>query len=367
MELKNICIFCGKDAENKTKEHIIPKWLIKLTKQAKQEFLFGPYYNFENNKKLNLDFQSFTFENFVYPACYNCNIEYSKLELSVKPVIQKILGEDNLNTKDFNLLLTWLDKVRIGLYIADLYNSKNILGIQPNFFIRQGVQTKDRMLLIYKFETNINNLIFGGTGLPAFMHYPLSFYLIINNIGFLNIADDFLLSKSFGLPYPKERYLENNKNVEVLVPGTKNINYPVIDVRYNEECTQIYQPVFNKFFRYYIQLLCPLDYYRKIFGNENSTYGEIFYKKPGTSIKKYLKEKNNDWIINTNLQLTDENINEYLYLIALRVQYKYLCQYGVETAPEIKDEINRRLRNASELIKEILKFLETLPILKNLI
>lgn len=33
MEMKKICTFCGKIIENKTKEHVIPKWLLEFTNQ----------------------------------------------------------------------------------------------------------------------------------------------------------------------------------------------------------------------------------------------------------------------------------------------------------------------------------------------
>lgn len=104
--MKKICIFCGKIIKKKTKEHIIPKWLIDLTNQKDKKLPFGPYYKFDEGNKLILDFYTFTFDNFVYPACEMCNIEYSKLERLVKDVILKLLSERPLARNDFNLLLT---------------------------------------------------------------------------------------------------------------------------------------------------------------------------------------------------------------------------------------------------------------------
>ena len=365
--MKKICIFCGSIIKNKTKEHIIPMWLIELTNQQDKKLLFGPYYKFEEGKTLILDFHTFTFNDFVYPACEKCNKEFSEIESNVKKVILNLLRERPLTSINFNLLLTWFDKIRIGLYIANLYDSKNLLGIQPKFYITQGAQTKDRILLIYRIHSKKNYLLFGGTGLPAFMHYPLSFFLIINNFGFLNICDDFLLARSFGLPYPRKRFLWYDQNFEEIVLGTGKIKYPVIDIKYHEGCTQIFQPILNKYFQDQIQKLCPPNYYKQIFINEKSNYGEIFYKKPNAPIQKYKKENYKDWVVDINNFLMEKNIMEYLTLISLKVQNLYLSKYGVEIALERRDFINKRFKKAIEINKALIDYLEGLPDLKNVL
>jgi len=364
--MRKICIFCGKSIQEKAKEHIIPEWLIELTNQKDKVLPFGPYYKLDEGNKLILDFYTFTFDSFVYPACKICNSKSSKLEGKAKDVILRILSERPLSTKNFNLLLTWFDKIRIGLNIANLYDSNDLLGIQPKFYINQGAQTKDRMLLIYKINKRGNFLLFGGTGLPAFMHYPLSFFLIINNFGFLNICDDFLLAKSLGLPYPRKRFLWYDQNIEVVVPGTLKIKYPVIDVKYHEECTQIYQPILNTIFQDQIQKLCPENHYKQVFISKDSNYGKIFYKKPNSPIQVYRKGENRDWVTNINNSLTEGNIMEYLTLISLKVQNHYLTKYGLEVAPERSAIINEKFKMANKLNKAIIDFLESLDNLKNL-
>lgn len=365
--MKKRCIFCGNVSKEKTKEHIIPKWLIELTNQKDNKLTFGPYYKFEKDTELILDFFTFTFDSFVYPACKECNNEGSKLESETKDVILKLLSEKPLGKTDFNLLLTWFDKIRIGLYIANLYDSQNYLGIQPKFYINHGSQTKDRILLIYKIRSKKKRLLFGGTSLPAFMHYPLSFFLIINNFGFLNICDDFLLAKSFGLPYPRKRFLWYDQNFEEIVPGTKIIKYPVIDVNYREECTQIFQPILNKSFQKEIMIICPEYHYKQIFKNKNSNYGNIFFKKPNTPIQRYHKKENKEWVPNINNFLNEGNIMEYLTLISLKVQNNYLSKYGFEIAPDRSAIINAKFKKAVEINNVLINFLEKLDNLKKII
>ncbi len=360
--MEKICIFCGKPPINKTNEHIIPEWLIKFTKQNYEKLPFGPYYKFDESNKLILDFRTFPFNNFVYPACKTCNHEYSVLEKRAKIVVLKLLSESPLTNIEFNLLLSWFDKIRIGLYIANLYDSKNFLGIQPKFYINQGAQNKDRMLLIYKIHKKQDHLLFGGVGLPAFMHYPLSFFLIINNFGFLNISDDFLLSRSFGLPYPEKRFLWYDQNFEVIDFGTNRIEYPVIDIKYHEDCTQIFQPILNKNVKEIIKKKCPEIHYKQVFLSGDSRFGNIFYKKPEIPIQKYHRKENRDWVTNTNNLLTEENIMEYLTFISLKIQHHYLSEYGVEIAPERRHIINEKFKMAIELNKAIIDYLKNLRI-----
>lgn len=365
--MKKICIFCGQQTINKTKEHIIPKWLIELTNQNYIELPFGPYYKFDEDNKIILDFHTFTFESFVYPACEICNSESSKLETRAKIVLSKLLRENPLTNTDFDLLLTWFDKIRIGLHIANLYDSQNFLGINPKSYINHGAQTKDRMLLIYKIPDRKKNLLFGGVGLPAFMHYPLSFFLIINNFGFLNICDDFLLAESFGLPYPRKRFLWYDQNFKVMVPGTNNIKYPVIDVKYQEECTQIYQPILDTDFQDRIREICPKNYYKQVFISEKSNFGKIFYKKPYTSIQVYPKDESRDWVANKNNLLIEENIMEYLTLISYKVQEYYLSKYGLEIAPQRSGNTSKKFEIAIKLNKAIVDYLERLDDLQKII
>ena len=80
--MKKKCIFCGKEPKNTTKEHIIPQWLIKETGDPNRKALFGI------NKK-NQEHIIFNFNSFVFPACEECNNEYSQLENKVKSIIIK--------------------------------------------------------------------------------------------------------------------------------------------------------------------------------------------------------------------------------------------------------------------------------------
>ena len=165
--MKKFCVFCGKPPHNKNNEHVIPRWLIEITGQPKREGNFGPFY--DDNE---LEMIKFSFDKFVYPACFSCNKEFGEIERKVKPIIEVLLNNGQLNSKDFNLLLTWLDKIRIGSALASLYQLKNPYKITPNYFINEGVTSRDRMLLIYKNSNNLKCLNVFGIG-PFIINYWL--------------------------------------------------------------------------------------------------------------------------------------------------------------------------------------------------
>ena len=66
-----VCVFCGKKPMEKTGEHIIPQWLIKLTGNPKRFGFFGFYKENNGLKEMHL-----VFDQFKFPACEKCNKEY---------------------------------------------------------------------------------------------------------------------------------------------------------------------------------------------------------------------------------------------------------------------------------------------------
>ena len=60
----------------------------------------------------------------------HCNQKYSGFEASTKSIIEKMLVSDALSASDINILLDWLDKVRVGLWLGYQYLNKNY-GFTP--------------------------------------------------------------------------------------------------------------------------------------------------------------------------------------------------------------------------------------------
>lgn len=192
------CIFCGKTPTNKNNEHVIPQWLIKLTGDPKRVVNFG-------NDILE-DIKTFDWSSFKFPSCTTCNDKYSEIEAHVKPIVEKLLLSKELTNIEALLLLDWMDKVRIGLWLGYSYLFEGIEKVNPKFFIDDRVAKKDRALIIHMFNKDAGKGInFFGPETPIFKRHPSCFGLRINNIFLVSISDDYLVSEICGFtPYPKK-------------------------------------------------------------------------------------------------------------------------------------------------------------------
>lgn len=233
-------MFCGNKPERKNNEHIIPKWLIELTGDPNRKISIGAVWD---SKLMNFGSKKFAFDQFQFPSCESCNSRYSELELNAKNVVLCMLSDGALSGDDFLILFDWLDKVRVGLWLAFNYLQKNALGIDPNFHIANRIGNSDRLVFIYKADSNERGVNFSGVNVPAFQYYPVCFNLRINNYCLFNVSTDYLISKHLGLPYSKEAYYTEGRAIKLtLSKGTGRVLHPLVRTPYNKECTEIYQP-----------------------------------------------------------------------------------------------------------------------------
>jgi hypothetical protein len=238
---REFCLFCGAQPQARSKEHIVPRWLITLTGDPKRKVPFGPFYS---EKTKELEVRSFSFDEFAFPACAPCNSRFSSLESATKQVMTSLLAKRPLKSSDFHTLLTWLDKVRVGLWLIGYVIQKNLSDIAPQFHVNSRIDMFDRMLLIYRSDYTGSRLRFGGVSAPAFQYSPTCFSLIVNDLVFFNVSTDFLLSKSMGFPYPARISYTDTPRMEVeLRRGLDRVTYPLIRVKYDRNCSEIYQPM----------------------------------------------------------------------------------------------------------------------------
>jgi len=289
-----------------------------LTGDINRKARFGPF--LENGK---LTHKIFSFDSFTFPSCEKCNNDWALIESQAKIVMKNILSEKSLNCKDFNYLLTWFDKLRIGLWLSSIHMIKNFFGIQPHFYINSGAYTKDRMLLIYKNKNKINNLQTIGTNVPAFQFIPFCFSIIINNFGFINLSKHFLLAKNLGLPYTKEEYLgPNESNIGIMKNGKNKITYPLLEKIYDRNCSEIYQPlILEDHYKSYRNFYSN-EYARSLFVNLQKGIGEIFYKN-NTNIELYPIKDTKEWIPK---KIFDLDIVDFIKLIGIQT-YEFQNYY----------------------------------------
>lgn len=150
-----------------------------------------------------------------------------------------------------NILSDWFDKVRIGLWLAyNQFFDRNYWGVNPNFYIADRIGTSDRAILIYRVAPPQKRVNFVGMNTPAFAHSPTCFGLLINDLYFVNVSTDFLVTKRAGLPYPKSISTRWDDRLLVTVPfltGSEELRFPILDLGQDKRCVVIAQPIFEKY------------------------------------------------------------------------------------------------------------------------
>jgi hypothetical protein len=296
--IEKFCVFCGREPESKTKEHVIPQWLIEYTGDPKRVITAG-YNNAFRKRK-------FSFDQFQFPACYHCNQKFSKLEDDAKRIYLKIINNNPLLPREISILLDWIDKIRIGLWLGSLSLAQNPFNINPNFYIENRIGKTDRMLAIYATDDHNQRLTFLGISTPAFTHVPSCFALLINNLCFFNISTAFLFSKEIGFPYPLIReYIYDGKNLHTeyaLKSGLNRVSERLLLKPVLQPCTEIFQPMFihssdleHLYSNGFIKSNC-IDYENgigKVFYKDNNVYKVVSDKgltisQKGNFNQKYL-------------------------------------------------------------------------------
>jgi len=230
------CIFCGNKPESKTKEHVIPRWLIEMTGDPNRITLLGKYRD---------TLRKYPWKNFTFPACDKCNSEYAKLESKVKVVVLKLLGKEKTTEIELNDFLDWLDKVRVGLWLGHIQLDKQD-DLTPNFHIKQRLGVSDRMVSIYYLDDSSLGIGYTGTEFPAFRTSPSCFTLFINNIAFFNLSKEFAFARRLGFPFPnKTLFVPNESRLQVdqFKEGTERIMFPIIRKPLLPNSIRIYQAI----------------------------------------------------------------------------------------------------------------------------
>ena len=238
------CVFCGAVPENKNKEHILPQWLLRLTGDPKRTV--SMLYDYRKGREVR-----FSWSSLVTPACESCNSEFAGMEAAVKPVIEGLLKRESLKADDYLLLLDWLDKVRVGLWLNYHMLQGNLLDIKPSFYIRDRLGKKDRFVAIYPLGNDEVGLNAFGVNTLAFQESPSVFALKVNNLLMVNCSSDYIFSGRCGFPYPSSMELRlDGENAGCVGLGemksTKKVKSPLFRTLLAKPSVYILQPIAQK-------------------------------------------------------------------------------------------------------------------------
>ena len=193
--LKN-CVFCGKKPKSKTKEHVIPKWLIKYTGNPKR-LMHIPVLDFDSKEHT---FKKISFDQFVFPACHDCNQHFATLEAEAKVSFIKLFEKKEICSHSAEILLDWFDKLRVGFWLAMQIWDKSPLFITPKFHIQSRLRLHDRLLYFSTCDEFQKGIRFTGINDPVFKCLPSFFGIRICNFMFVSASTIGLCGGALGLP-----------------------------------------------------------------------------------------------------------------------------------------------------------------------
>lgn len=254
------CLFCGEYPEEKTKEHVLPLWLLELTGDPKRVVTLGVDLTTAPDE---LKSRQFAFSQFHFPACRVCNERFGVLEEIAKPIVMRLLAREAVGAKDLSLLLDWLDKVRLGLWLGFHQLDKNVEGIRPRFHVRQRIGRKDRMVILVYGTQEQEHLSFIGPSTLAFRWLPSVFGLIINKLFVLNVSAEYILARRLGFPYPRRLAVSlgpSQPDYVELGEGLARVLRPVFTAPLQLTGACYYQPMFPLEMQHPTRTLYENDY-----------------------------------------------------------------------------------------------------------
>lgn len=311
--MKSKCIFCGNDASNKNKEHVIPQWLIALTGDPHRNFELNTHWSMIQQKE-----RKYSANAFVFPSCTSCNDEYSELETKVNNIINKILFLTSINNNEIDALLDWFDKVRIGLWLGFRLLDKNPHGIIPRFYISDRVGTADRCILVYSLDKSRGGLNFNATGSPLFYIMPSCFILRIKNIVFINISTQLFLARRLGFPYPTS-LIDNYDKVyfDKMNEGREYLLKPIIRFNFPKSDFTFYQTITSSE---------ALEYFNEFYQTE------YVKERMNTNLKSdILIESKNNYVWNENINFNNLPNRDEIEALSLFKKINIAClKYQIE-------------------------------------
>jgi len=356
--MKKFCVFCGERPKDKNKEHVLPRWLIALTGDPKRIAGFGPDF-------LKRSARRFAFDELTFPACAECNADFAVLEGGAEQVVRKLLGHQAVPPDELMLLLDWLDKVRVGMWLGYFYLDKNMAGIEPRFHIIQRLGLYDRMVGIINVEKWSQGLRFVGPVSRFFQLSPTCFGLGINDLFLVSASGISLCSRRLGLPYLQPVGIRADGQVEVsLNRGFERMRYPVERSASLPDAVLIYQPVFGQFLKSDIgREYLTSEWVKKHTPDHERGLGRLFLQRDG-SVRAMSDNATLHWLPSKSWKPWElvGRLNPYVYRRLRRDFEDGLALYAsnkvrksqrslASMARRIDDSILKRIREEADRIR----------------
>jgi len=294
--MKKFCIFCGEKPISKSREHIIPLWLLRATGKPDRKVNLGLDFGIDGTKK-----RSFSFNSLHFPACSACNNIFSKLEAANETIIDKILTKQEIDQFEITLLLDWLDKIRVGLWLGYHQLDNNLFNIKPNYYVAHRIRNADRMFALYRIKENFKGVSFGFIQSPVFSYNPICFFIFINKICIFNLSTTFLFAHNLGFPYPEKILYDGNIDglrINKMNIGKHKIKKPIYRKPLILPSFEVYQTIWNNDIIDYCN-----DYYNTDYVKANTLSSKL------NCSKIFLNRHNNITIVEDKIDTNTKEFN----------------------------------------------------------
>jgi hypothetical protein len=141
------------------------------------------------------------FDQFTFPACQDCNAQFSTLEECAKDIVVRMLNRAPLSSRDILKLMDWIDKVRTSVWLGYLALEGHKYGIDPHFHTASRIGIKDRAIYVAITDAPSRRLSFLPFADPVFALMPSFFSLYVNGLAIVSLSTDHVISEALGFPY----------------------------------------------------------------------------------------------------------------------------------------------------------------------
>lgn len=298
--------------------------------------------------------RKFAFDSLVFPACSGCNERFGKLESGVKSIFERLLLYKPLSSDDLILLLDWLDKVRVGLWLGYWYLDKNPMGIDPTYHIESRVGRLDRMVSIFRIEDAGPGLTFAGPHFRSYQLSPTCLGLRVNELCFVNASGLTLCSQRLGFPYMQPLQFRKDHSLEALPrQGAERVMRPVERMAPLPRSAALYQPIFRSFCdREDGAEFLANDWVRERTAKMGVGYGKLFLQKLD-SVQIYPDKASPDWIPSDTWKMSETPYRLGEYVLG-RLCRDYEGAIGLASSKEDRKHLRREGRMAKMLDQTML-------------
>ena len=240
MSPKQLCVFCGNEPQSKPKTRT-SEMAIKADRNFKSNCSFRQSWSQTGAMKQ----LSFRLSPLHFQHATHATLSSRPSSHRLKVVISDMLNLHEISSAQLIILLNWLDKIRVGLWLGTRSLNGNHWGVTPKFSIKSRIGMCDRVALIYRASKALDQLFYMGCKSPIFNLMPSCFVIAINDLYILNISSSALFSPRLGLPeiVDCKLLLQDNGQISCrIAPGNERTSLPLIDFSKSPGGTEIYQP-----------------------------------------------------------------------------------------------------------------------------